>query len=419
MKLCWEVLDHLILVEGYGEEKEPRLMYYEDVYNMVGGKGRVEIKNCKFCGKPYLQATYHDIKHYCDTTCREDYREQKRIESKYLERLKIKTNRKKVVNQYNVRRKKEAERVKNVARYDSYVEKISWCEEVRRDPNEPLALQVKCCICGKWYCPTRAVTSQRAISVNDTTNDYIAENLFICSDACRRSCPKVTMSVDDIIYYDEIASGYRQLPSSLKGRGKYLQLFYDWQEDFRSMIKKEQTFQQKVNTIEQKKFDNKLKRERRKEAKERIKAVKKKERQQRVEVRRQERKEYEQSYEYRKAQTLYQVKKYNQAKLNDPKTLKLKRLLYYSRVRAKEKNLPNTLTFEWMCENTKDCCPKSGIEYSYDLSKHRNPFAPSIDRADITKGYTPGNCQIVSWIYNCAKCTFSDDVLYNVCKRIV
>ena len=82
------------------------------------------------------------------------------------------------------------------------------------------------------------------------------------------------MSAADIIYYDEIASGYRQLPNSLKNRGKYLQLFYDWQEDFRSLIKEEQVKLKKVSTTEQKKLDKKLYRNRRKETKERMKAAK-------------------------------------------------------------------------------------------------------------------------------------------------
>ena len=42
---------------------------------------------------------------------------------------------------------------------------------------------------------------------------------------------------------------------------------------------------------------------------------------------------------------------------------------------------------------------------SFDLSMSggRNKLAPSIDRHDLEQGYTPINCRVVIWAWNCAR----------------
>ena len=54
-------------------------------------------------------------------------------------------------------------------------------------------------------------------------------------------------------------------------------------------------------------------------------------------------------------------------------------------------------------------CNQTGIPFvlSYK-SGVSNPWRPSIDRIDATKGYTQGNVQLVCQIYNLAKHTWTD-----------
>lgn len=51
-------------------------------------------------------------------------------------------------------------------------------------------------------------------------------------------------------------------------------------------------------------------------------------------------------------------------------------------------------------------CEVTGIGFDYTKPKphyNANPFAPSLDRIDCSKGYTYKNTQVVIWAYNVAK----------------
>jgi hypothetical protein len=66
-------------------------------------------------------------------------------------------------------------------------------------------------------------------------------------------------------------------------------------------------------------------------------------------------------------------------------------------------------------------CPRTG--FKFDLSPHtehhRNPFSPSMDRIDGTKGYVKGNIQIVCSWYNIAKNEYSDAQMLEFCQAAV
>ena len=102
-------------------------------------------------------------------------------------------------------------------------------------------------------------------------------------------------------------------------------------------------------------------------------------------------------------------------KQEDPKEFRIKKLFYYCKVRSKEKSINNTLTKEWFrLELSNDKCSVTGIDFDYSFDVDRNPFAPSVDRKDNSKGYTPENCQIVIWAYNTAKAHHTDEDLYKM-----
>lgn len=80
-----------------------------------------------------------------------------------------------------------------------------------------------------------------------------------------------------------------------------------------------------------------------------------------------------------------------------------------------------TLTYEWCLERlVAGKCEATGAPLVFDWERKivdgrawTHPFAPSIDRKDPKGDYSPGNCQVVCWIYNRCKadCTHADIVV--------
>lgn len=88
------------------------------------------------------------------------------------------------------------------------------------------------------------------------------------------------------------------------------------------------------------------------------------------------------------------------------------RMMISAKGRAKLKGLDFDLTADWIEERiAAGSCEVTGIKFdvSQDTrrNKSRNPWMPSLDRIDNTKGYTKDNVQVVVWLYNAAKGEFS------------
>lgn len=67
-------------------------------------------------------------------------------------------------------------------------------------------------------------------------------------------------------------------------------------------------------------------------------------------------------------------------------------------------------------------CEVTRLPFDLKPAAHKNrsnPWAPSLDRRDNTKGYTPDNVQVVCAAYNYAKNEFSADVLLRLAHAIV
>ena len=70
--------------------------------------------------------------------------------------------------------------------------------------------------------------------------------------------------------------------------------------------------------------------------------------------------------------------------------------------RAEKAGLAFELDLDWVAERLNHgYCEVSGIPFN--LVTGRDPFAPSLDRTDPTKGYTKDNVKVVVWCYNSAK----------------
>jgi len=78
-----------------------------------------------------------------------------------------------------------------------------------------------------------------------------------------------------------------------------------------------------------------------------------------------------------------------------------RRAVYMAKNRAKAKRLPFDLTPEWVEERlSRGVCEVSGLPFELGSFGRKHPYAPSLDRIDSTKGYTPDNCRVVLWAVN-------------------
>jgi len=65
-------------------------------------------------------------------------------------------------------------------------------------------------------------------------------------------------------------------------------------------------------------------------------------------------------------------------------------------------------------------CSATGLPLSleHDGGSYRNPWAPSIDRINPSKGYVPGNVRVVCALYNLARNDFPDEALMTLAKAL-
>lgn len=83
---------------------------------------------------------------------------------------------------------------KNQVWYDDYADKLEKYETIRRDPENPDILQVKCLYCGRFLTPTRKQIFRRLYAIEGrneySSPDSASENRFYCNDRdCRNHCP--------------------------------------------------------------------------------------------------------------------------------------------------------------------------------------------------------------------------------------
>lgn len=66
-------------------------------------------------------------------------------------------------------------------------------------------------------------------------------------------------------------------------------------------------------------------------------------------------------------------------------------------------------------------CPRTGVKFDLNPHEqhHRNPYSPSLDRIDGSKGYTKDNVQVVCSWYNIAKNEYSDEQMLAFCRAVV
>ncbi len=77
-----------------------------------------------------------------------------------------------------------------------------------------------------------------------------------------------------------------------------------------------------------------------------------------------------------------------------------KRLLLAARKSSKDRGHdPPEIDEAWI-ERQPLVCPYLGVILVPDSGKSRDPFAPSLDRIDNSRGYTRDNVRVTSWVWN-------------------
>ncbi len=72
-----------------------------------------------------------------------------------------------------------------VALFDTFAHQLYPMEDIRRDPEDPLKIQVICTKCKKWFTPTRTQVDNRIHGIKGQAQ---GESRFYCSDHCKDSC---------------------------------------------------------------------------------------------------------------------------------------------------------------------------------------------------------------------------------------
>jgi hypothetical protein len=115
-----------------------------------------------------------------------------------------------------------------------------------------------------------------------------------------------------------------------------------------------------------------------------------------------------------------QMKAWQQARKLKPES-RTSALLASIRNRALKLNIEFTLVFDDVYPAiVAGRCQATDLPFDLTQSNVRvNPWAPSVDRRDGSKGYTKDNIQIVCWAYNAAKNGWGDDVLLKLARAII
>lgn len=376
MKLCWDNLDNLVLAPGPGMDAEnPVLRYYENPKKQTGYLGVFDIsdKACTFCGKHFLQKK-NSNQQFCDNECSKVYKQSKIIPKDKLPDRRLKENGggSWPHQPWNKGVKTGIEN-SNWATFDNFDKEISWFTKTRRAKEDERVLEVPCCICGEWFKPYR----KRLASIIKYTlqgDDVKATWGLYCSNKCRDKCIYFGKSAEQIMKEDHLNNGKALFSERIKTPAKVL--YYDWQEDIKKEIDKKQIIFERHKLRRRKKTELEKKRMSLKRA----------------------------------------TNKAKKEISEDPKTPRLKRMLYLAKSRSKQKGWDFDLDLDWLRSNAISVCPKSGLEIDYSMEIKMNPRAPSIDRVNSNKGYTKDNCIIVSWIYNCGKNCYTENILYKICK---
>lgn len=124
--------------------------------------------------------------------------------------------------------------------------------------------------------------------------------------------------------------------------------------------------------------------------------------------------------------TSCRVKRRKEMEPEKDDTLKLRQTLvqryHGAKERAIKQGLDFNLTVEYLLslwESQHGICALSGVPMTFERYQGRIPTNVSIDKINKERGYIIGNIQLVCMACNQIKSDWSEETMYNICKKIV
>lgn len=93
-------------------------------------------------------------------------------------------------------------------------------------------------------------------------------------------------------------------------------------------------------------------------------------------------------------------------------------LIRSAKSRAAKKGIEFDLTLEWANDRWTGKCELSGIEFRQSTGR-QNPYSPSIDRIDGSKGYIQGNCRFILSAINYLKANGTDEQMFHIASELI
>jgi hypothetical protein len=233
MKICWDNLEGL-------------------KYNKRTGKWRgnttyVYIESCKNCGEPFLKAE-KSKGDFCCLKCSTSGKNngmygKNRVFSDSTKQLMSEAHKGKIqsqkvrdkISKSNIGKIKSIEHRRKISEskrsyyfrglpfYNTYAPQLEWCEKVRRNPDDPNILEVKCIHCDKWFIPKLQNLTNRLQVLKGQMN---GECRFYCSEKCKSSCSIYGKKPEQLMREDAVRAG----------RLSWLEMDREVQAELREMV---------------------------------------------------------------------------------------------------------------------------------------------------------------------------------------
>ena len=201
MKFCWDNIENIIFTKN------------GNFFDTVKNRTYHYMESCKQCKNPFLCISGNKNEYCCGSCSKKG--------KKHTEKTKKLIS--KNVTGVKSSNWKGGYSKRGIPAYDTYFHQLEWCEEVRRNKEDPNVLEVRCFKCDKWYIPKLNSVNQR---IQCLKGNYKGESKFYCSDQCKNSCSIYGKNSDFLMKQDAIRAG----------RLSWLELGRVMQPELRSMV---------------------------------------------------------------------------------------------------------------------------------------------------------------------------------------
>ena len=111
-------------------------------------------------------------------------------------------------------------------------------------------------------------------------------------------------------------------------------------------------------------------------------------------------------------------------KVYDFKDVEWRKVYTKVKKRANKKNIEcfSVKEFHEIINRSQEKCEMTDIQFTFEKKPGRhiwNPWMPSVDRIDSSKGYTLDNCRLVCWGVNNGLNQWGEEVFKKVCQKMV